>query len=81
MKIVYFKKNGQPVLGIHTVNSILDVDAYQQFNGRKTFSSHHLKKSEIAELKNIVEDAIVDDRFFWKNHLYISAAVRQHLLK
>jgi 2-keto-4-pentenoate hydratase/2-oxohepta-3-ene-1,7-dioic acid hydratase in catechol pathway len=64
MKIIYFKKNEQPVLGIHSVNGILDVDAYQQFNGRKIFSGRHLKTSEIAELKNIVADAIVDDRFF-----------------
>ena len=28
------------------------------------FSGHNLKKSEIVELKNIVEDAILDDQFF-----------------
>lgn len=64
MKIVYFKKNDQPALGILTVNGILDVDAYQQFNGQKMISGHNLKKSEIKGLKNIIEDALLDDRFF-----------------
>jgi len=64
MKIVYFKKNDQPAVGILTVNGILDVDAYQQCNGRKIFSGHNIRKSEIKELKNIIEDALLDDRFF-----------------
>jgi len=56
MKILYFRKDGQPALGVVKDNFILDVDAWQTASGGKIFAGRNLNNDDVIRLKQIIAD-------------------------
>jgi len=64
MKILYFRKDGQPALGVVKDNFILDVDAWQTASGGKIFAGRNLNNDDIIRLKQIIADENIPRNFF-----------------
>ena len=64
MKILYFRKDGQPALGVVKDNFILDVDAWQTASGGKIFAGRNLNNDDVIRLKQIIADENIPRDFF-----------------
>ena len=64
MKILYFRKDGQPALGVVKDNFILDVDAWQTASGGKIFAGRNLNNDDVIRLKQIIADENIPRNFF-----------------
>jgi len=64
MKILYYRKDGQPALGVVKDNFILDVDAWQTASGGKIFAGRNLNNDDVIRLKQIIADENIPRNFF-----------------
>jgi 2-keto-4-pentenoate hydratase/2-oxohepta-3-ene-1,7-dioic acid hydratase in catechol pathway len=65
MKVLYFlKARNKPALGILCKKGILDIDAFQDFNGKALFSNHNLSLDDLQLLNKIMESENIQPHFY-----------------
>lgn len=63
MKLLYFRTNSTLKLGIQTEQGILDVDRYQQDQGRLTYGDKIIGLDDLPQLEDILHKAGNDPRY------------------
>ena len=76
MKLLYFKKAGETRLGVVINNTVLDIDAWQESNGQKTFSDHNITNHDVELIQQVIdEDGISPEFFLEESSLTIASCV------